>query len=274
MTLVEMLTVMAIIALLAGIALPVFVRSGAFAKDEVSGAARTLYSELVAARQYAARYRVDTALVYALDKRQDSFYGTDQVFINGTATARRMTPQEYDKIRGSFADPATVEEDCLFVLLNDRHGQFGFLGEYAGVAYDPTLGGTVDETTTVPDAEGMLKIRLYELDDDGSLTLVRPITPEGGLAPLSFGGYAYPGTDYNREDLYQNFRFPGHVFRSDGMMRTDAPKQRFILDVAASPDALAGDRYAEEPEGANPGTLRAPKRIELYKSTGRVRINS
>jgi prepilin-type N-terminal cleavage/methylation domain-containing protein len=280
MTLVEMLVVMTIIGLLAGIAIPVFARSGAQAKNEVSGAARTLYSELVAARYHAARYRVDTAVVYALDKKQDSWDGTDQVFIAATATARLMTPEEYSLIEATFSDPAKVEKDCLFVLLNDHHGQFGFLGEYAGVAYDPTLGGTVDEETTVPDVEGLLKIRLYELDSDGTLALVRPVTPDGETDPLFFGGYA-SNTD---EDLYENFRFPGHVFQPNGMIRTDASKQRFVLDVAATPNALITDRfmyepgeYATFPDGSAvppEGVLQAPKRIELYKSTGRVKINT
>ena len=315
MTLVEMLVVMAIIGLLAGIAVPVFARSGAFAKNEVSGAARTLYSELVAARRHAATYRVDTAVVYVVADKQDSLTGTWWPVLIGTAAARRMTEDEYEayEAAGTGVDlhmGSETDEDYPFVLLQDHHGQFARLATYACVLHD-----TVDQdneppgvgSVTAPLDRGLVPIRVYKMVDDGSGNecpeLVRPQEPDDPDSTDPEALAFLCGEDGSNEDAadYRNFRFPAHVFGKSGMLLTESvawpsvtpeydnvevtSRQRFIIDLAATPDAAVQDRYMYEPgehafypDGTTPvpaeGVLRAPTEIHLYRSTGRVKINS
>jgi len=64
LTLMELLVVLAIIAVMAGVALPTLARLGLFSRSELQNGSRELFAALRAARVYAATYRVDTAVVY------------------------------------------------------------------------------------------------------------------------------------------------------------------------------------------------------------------
>ncbi|NLV46706.1 MAG: type II secretion system protein [Candidatus Hydrogenedentes bacterium] len=63
-TLFELLVVIAIIGILTGISISV---TRMFSRDDMRGAARTIYTMLRAARVYATTYNVETAVVYGLD---------------------------------------------------------------------------------------------------------------------------------------------------------------------------------------------------------------
>lgn len=67
MTLIEMLIVVAIIAIMAGVALPTLARLGAFSRDDVYQSTRSVFAALRAARQYAATNNVDAAVIYVQD---------------------------------------------------------------------------------------------------------------------------------------------------------------------------------------------------------------
>ena len=64
LTMVEILVVVAIIAIMAGVAIPSFARMGLLWKNDLQSSARELYTLLTAARIYATTYNVETAVVY------------------------------------------------------------------------------------------------------------------------------------------------------------------------------------------------------------------
>lgn len=70
-TLVELIVVLAIIALMAAVAIPSFSRMGLFSHNRLDSSTRSLYSMLSAARVYAITYRVCTAVAYDYDNTTD-----------------------------------------------------------------------------------------------------------------------------------------------------------------------------------------------------------
>ncbi|HNR35770.1 MAG TPA: prepilin-type N-terminal cleavage/methylation domain-containing protein, partial [Candidatus Hydrogenedentes bacterium] len=66
MTMIELIVVLAILALMSAIAIPTFARLGYFSRNDLQATARELHSMLKAAKIYAATYRVNTAVAYSL----------------------------------------------------------------------------------------------------------------------------------------------------------------------------------------------------------------
>jgi len=65
LTMVELVVVVAIIAIMAGIAIPSMARMGLLWRNDLQASARELYTLLRAARIYASTYNVETAVVYS-----------------------------------------------------------------------------------------------------------------------------------------------------------------------------------------------------------------
>ncbi|MCX5769429.1 MAG: prepilin-type N-terminal cleavage/methylation domain-containing protein [Candidatus Hydrogenedentes bacterium] len=72
LTMVELLVVVAIIAIMAGIAIPSFARMGLLWRNDLQASARELYTLLRAARIYATTYNVETAVVYTTYRPEGS----------------------------------------------------------------------------------------------------------------------------------------------------------------------------------------------------------
>ena len=64
LTMVELVVVVAIIAIMAAVAIPSFARMGLLWRNDLQASARELYTLLRAARIYASTYNVETAVVY------------------------------------------------------------------------------------------------------------------------------------------------------------------------------------------------------------------
>ena len=66
-TLVEILVVLAIVAVVSAIAIPGLAKMGAFSRDEFTRATQEVNSVLRAAQLYATTYNENTAVVYSMD---------------------------------------------------------------------------------------------------------------------------------------------------------------------------------------------------------------
>lgn len=104
-TLVEMLIVLAIVAILTGVALPSLNRMGAFGSDAVEKAGRDTLNMLRTTRMYAITNRTDTALVYSLKLVPDSRGVIEgeadvrqQLVADGIGMARKMTEEEIERL--------------------------------------------------------------------------------------------------------------------------------------------------------------------------------
>lgn len=135
-TLVEMLIVLAIVAILTGVALPSLSRMGAFGSDAVEKAGRDTLNMLRTTRMYAITNRTDTALVYSLKLVPDSrgvLEGESdvrqQLVADGIGMARKMTEEELEQYNeqratpdedGNTYAPISVDElDNMFVALDN-----------------------------------------------------------------------------------------------------------------------------------------------------------
>lgn len=94
MTLVELLIVLAIVAMMAAVAIPTFSRLGFLSGNQVQNCAREMYAVLRATKIYAATYRVNTALAYQISPFQDSLTGGTTDAVN--AIAMVYTIEEWD----------------------------------------------------------------------------------------------------------------------------------------------------------------------------------
>lgn len=120
-TLVELLVVLAILALMASVAVPTFARMGFFSRNEMQSTARELYALLRAAKIYAATYRVDAAVAY-LDPNV-----SDQT----AAACLRAVAMMYE--HPAFKLP---DDEPVFVPVQDTEGVFDAFEGFAGVILD------------------------------------------------------------------------------------------------------------------------------------------
>jgi prepilin-type N-terminal cleavage/methylation domain-containing protein len=222
-TLVEMLVVLAIIALMAAVAIPTFSRMGLFSGNETQRAARELYTLLRAAEVYAATYRIDTALAY-------SFYGPSPD--NGSLP-------RYRAVALMYRHPAPH-------TLSGPAGPAGFLP---------------GQTMFVPVQE----------DDIG---VFRALPGDSALVPSPDGTYAGQGMQnipaffIRSGDQHQ---IDAHVFKPSGRMDIDDtnPKELYTINVGFTGETDESERLVD-PAHPEQGERAIP--IELYRSTGRVRI--
>ncbi len=223
-TLVEMLVVLAIIALMAAVTIPTFSRMGMFSGNETQLAARELYTLLRAAGVYAATYRTDTALAY-------SYFGPSAD--NGALPRYRAVALLYRHpaphlIEGPDGNPSAF------------------------------LAG---RTIYVPVQE----------DDIG---VFRPLPGDSALVPSPDGSYS--GQGLSSVDAF--FRLSGdvqqveaHVFKPAGRMEINdgSSRELYTINVGFTGETDDTERLVD-PERPEQGERAIP--IELYRSTGRVRI--
>ena len=239
LSLVEILTVLAIIAIMASVTVPMMWRMGAFSRERRTGAARELYAMLRAAKVYAASNRVDTALAYnylevplvaeqaAVPKEFDGALGIWRRFLYQTITVREMTTEEKNR-------PGISLQGDAFVPLQNRSGIFRPMEE-----------GTCAYLVDAPQVElenGLKKIYVYD--------------PDGTPLYVDLSGVPVP--------LF------AHVFKPSGRMRTDSAKQRYVLHVGLKPDANLDERFENPDSPTRDNEIRIP--VELFAATGRVNV--
>jgi prepilin-type N-terminal cleavage/methylation domain-containing protein len=290
-TLVELLVVMAIVAIIAGVAVPGIVRLLGESRDEMSRSARTLYTMLRAARIYASANRVDTAVVYRLDNAwqnpdpvqwmnnrtfeevnnefpgaveriQDSLTGDTVRVGQAIAVVRKLKPEELKQLNLSTADQ-------IFVPVEAEEGEFE---EFPG---DMSL------LFAVP-GQVFLAVNQVRYPSGGDPAPVLNEQVKLGMTPIDVDFLAGPEAQSDgsvrfvsrppRSDNVR-FRFPAHVFKPSGAL--DVPGstlERFTVLIGPQPDAPLEERFVD-PAITSPEGLRSIP-INLHRSTGRVEIDS
>lgn len=288
---IELLVVMAIIVILAGITIPVLTSGGGIlGRAELPRTSEIIHSKIQAAQIYANTYHVKTAVVYSLDNWIspevtgqsanppvakplvdsifDQFDGSDlfRRAIVAAAVMYELPAEVGDPLTGKFVPIASENGNFEsfpgdhVILLQDPYDldPRSSLYAYAESRYLPSSGTTPNELITL----GMTNVKVIT----GDSTLLR----EDILDNLGLGtdGVA----DLPGYVAVNNANFPAHVFSKVG--RLEAPgsgKERFIIHAAASPEADPSERVLDpSPDAVVNEWLTIP--IEIYRSTGRVRI--
>ncbi len=280
-SLVELLVVMAIVAILMGISIPIL---RMFSQNDLDRGARSLYTMVRAARVYASTYNVKTAVVYQLDQDPANSAVMDSLRRQSVRVLRgAMMLYQLPENMGSYKG--------LYVPTPQGDGEFTpFLQGYAvlldvpptdfrmppqGVAYAYGLQDAPADNANFLSAFaanigqlGMTAVVMYNGIIDGDQTVrEREYDPTARVALLA------------------------HVFDTGGKLDTgtNTTLQRFSILFAPTPDRPVEERtwsavdlndgivsswLAKTLPDANPqmGMVGIP--IEIYRSTGRVRMGS
>lgn len=289
LTLIELIVVLAILALMSAIAIPTLARLGFFARNEVQNSARELYAMLRAAKIYAATYHVDTGIAYGVSLKPDSVTGQVIETIDAIAMVYKL-PREiqdlcvdlpsYAMTTGTYVPVVGEQERGFFRPLPKDTGMLaenllpGGTGTYGNYLHDSVQAILIFQPQPTYDQNGNRKRELacepvmpLLLSDD--LLSLLPSRLQY-LAALPAGQRAL-GYGENTSNL----GFPAHVFTPSGRLLTSGI-ERFRIYVGYAPDASPVERFADP---ANPdrtptmegGNIRSIP-IELYRGTGRVTI--
>lgn len=280
---VELLVVLAVLALLAAISVPAFVRFRP--QDEVNGARRELFTQLKHAQVYAVSQRVTTAVIYALDNYTSP--------LNDDGNEGPLAEPVTDSLSGdnvrvgvAYALVYQIKDGPFagyFVPVEDFEGSFrAFPGRSALLFAEPTPGlrpryydstrprfvpaepdparqdGYVNRIQTL----GMSAVPVLLLGRDERQVIIRD-AQDAGVTP---GVEGLPVV-----------QFPGHVFRPpSGSLVVDGggTAERFTIHLALRPSEPVDDRFTDA-SAANQGLLPSELRtlpLQIYRSTGRVRV--
>jgi len=101
-TLIELLTVMGIVAILSAIAIPTFVKSGALRDRRVSDSGLFLYKIYQGAQHYASTYGTETCVAYLAKEYTDSLSGQDIIAADAIGLFRRATQEELERWKNVY----------------------------------------------------------------------------------------------------------------------------------------------------------------------------
>ena len=273
-SLVELLVVMAIVAILMGISIPILQM---FSQNEMDRGARALYTMVRSARVYASTYNVRTAVVYRLDSDPAGKPVMDSLRLNGpnasvrvlrAATVLYQLPSNMGSYKG------------LYVPTPDYGGEFQPFSPDYGVLLDvPPQNYQMPPVQTPAFSYGIA-------EDPSSGANIGWL---GMSWVRQYDGPVEPGTT---ADENSKVWLMGHVFDPGGRLEvggSNATTQRFSVLYAPMPDRPVADRTWSSAEindtmisawwgKTNPddlpqmGLIGIP--IEIYRSTGRVRMGS
>lgn len=302
-TLVEMIVVMAILAILAAAAIPSFVRIAQMDSDRIDFTSRLVYGMLNAARVHAATFRTDTALYYTLAEVDDSRAAElpdaglpKQIVADGIGIARRMTRQEVASLKAQDdfdAADTTFDEDRCYLVLEGPETRLQTFHP------DAAVWGWVERLYNVPlteqllantadTAQGVTTVLLYrgaEEDTDGDDELDTMVYQR--ILPRTLSEEENAKRSEPLDLAVFDGRFPAHVFKSSGEMRVGGAtgRVRYAVRVGHSPASGVGRRFldgeefdyqdsevnpdddATMPDVAVPNVV-----VELNQMTGRVKI--
>lgn len=250
-TIVELLVVMAIVAIIAGISIPLLARSAFLSESALQTASRELYAYLRAAKIYAVDHHVDTAVVYGLQRYPDPVLENpaptlqaqgepaSMVVADGFFLARGLTSKEERILRSQ----GVTNTDNVFVRIGDEEGQYHKMAD-----------GTC--ILNINDPFSLRNVTVLETDLANNILAVQPI-------------------DLDNPDLRI---FPAHIFTSSGFMDS-ASTARIELKVAPVPSADPQDRAHTDANGNIQSTaLGEPDYryigVEIKPSMGRIKIAS
>lgn len=243
-TLVELLVVMAIIAIIIGISIPLLARTSFLSGSALQNASRELYAYMRAAKIYAVDHNIDTAIVYGLKEFPGPTLEGEpnpMVVADGFLLARALTPKEKRLLRSQ----GVTNTDNIFVRIGDAEGQYHTMT-------DGTCILNINQAAVNP---SLTKITVRDTDLETTIAPTYVLDPN---APV----------------------FPGHIFTASGIMTTPSTSTaRVELMVAPLPTADPQDRTNPGPNG-EPGYVAAGQPdyryigVEIKPSMGRVKIAS
>lgn len=307
-TLLELLVVLFILGVLTATVVPVFSRYGPLARNDMQHAARELYAFLRAAKIYAATYRTDTALAYAVVLKEDSYTGQTVESINAAAMVYKM-PEYVRQHCYFFADldgeplvrPVPIPDDEYAFIpvrgqpVEQEKGMFRPMPGLTGILCENLLPNGAGCRSRLN--ETLKQIRVYEVAfvDNYPVTGVRYqarlITPavlnpnEPGIlsglpdrlqyllaypAGRQFLQYKPDPIDPSNQDNLQDFRVPAHIFTPSGRMdMDDVGAERFRIYVSYAPDAAPAERFVDV---NNPAAITDPQNPDVFMQDARRMI--
>jgi len=274
LTLVELLVVLALISLVAGIAVPTIVRVASQERNALRATALDLQESLRATKVLAQTRRLDAGLAYLIRTEGGIAY------IDGVVSARM--PGDEEITLAGFRDRREFEAVA--------RQQLGLPSNARILIPVPLRGNEVRDFRGVG---GMFDLATAEFPESGTNPLVNQpggVEEEMGLIAvylLDHNAFFNADPLFPREERLVLLEprvpfgaanaFPAHIFRPNGVLLTNSPKQRFELIVAAKPTADEFEQWAD-PFGENPDfqgdRKRLHYRIEMFASLGRVRLGT
>lgn len=253
-SLTELLVVLGVIALMAGIIVPTALSRRNLSTANMRTASRELYALLAATKVYAATHNVPTAVVYGIREMGDSHLGKRIQVIDSVAVVRGFKePDEVTALR-DYLQKTDPQKDITSYFRPITHEQGNFNRLSNNVALLPLV---YDEPDWVFDE--------HEMNISAKETGFVPVW----LARVEEGGVA--GLDPLR-DFESPRAFPAHVFLPSGIMRKPAgASERLKLHVGPMPDEAPSLRFETTDGAVNTGRPRFMQ-LFLFPSTGRVAI--
>ena len=268
-TLVELIVVLAIIGIMTALALPGIARLGSGSRNEVSRAAREIFSLLRAAKVYAATYRVDTAVVYNPQ---------DLLPVNGIAASSTIRRVSAIAVLYKPLQPPPSMLGCAgcYVPIPGESGQFALLPQDTTILLEKVRVTDVQDLDDIDGDGNFQEVRFQAFDFENLQLLESDVFQALGMKEIPVGGLDSGGggaveilnrlaPDPQDPSGAIKQEFPAHVFKSSGRIVWNSPKERVRIYVAPSPELAESDRF--DPEI---GLVAIP--IHLYRSTGRVKI--
>ncbi len=277
MTMIELIVVLAIIAIMSAVVVPTFARMGYFSRNDVQASARELFAMLKAAKIYAATYRVNTAIVYSLVSKDDSVTNKSVEAIDAAALVY--------KLPRSIADHTTFLDEPNCCNAPPQNGPDTHDDAFVPINMDETgafFRSTKPDTAVLPDGNGaqpsdlrlsLSTIRIYRVEAAYNASGARQYDTDGEpkfnaeiICPIS-------RFDDNCVGWRTAGGYPAHIFMASGKLLVpvqSAPPQcpeRFRMYVGYSPDASPTERYADD--ATREFRVEA---IELSQNTGRVQL--
>ncbi|MBL7645330.1 MAG: prepilin-type N-terminal cleavage/methylation domain-containing protein [Candidatus Hydrogenedentes bacterium] len=263
-TLVEVLVVLAIVALVSAIAIPGLAKMGAFSRDEFKRATQEVNSVLRAAQLYATTYNVNTAVVYSMDN-----YSQEEATLADTLPVadpsdedpgdpfRAVASPIVDSLTGipvrqieaaaiMYQLPSTMGANLRdkFVPIPGDLGEFRPLPQGMSIALQSPEPENIDTTNPSNPVYGALYSEFGWSNYRSTATInrvgdggMKRITAALGLPPALTGGELF--TLATNPANYTEENFPAHVFRSSG--RLDSPQFGFECGSGAN---CARERYS------------------------------
>ncbi len=265
-SLVELLIVLAIIAILAGISIPLFARSAFLQDSDLQNGSRELYAMLRAAKIYAVDHHVDTAVVYNLTRKADSLDNDNLLTVGvGMFVARGLSPKERRAL-----DYTEDEARYIFVRVRDSEGEYNAMT-------DGTCVLNIADKGLTEWVSGITWVNVHESGDDGLQAKLE--------APWLMDPNVPPDPNLPTDPLL----FPAHIFTSSGTMVSSRQisTQSIQLMVAPIPTADPQERanydasgeivYVDSKEDADTDPDHPDYRyigVEIKPTLGRVKIAS
>lgn len=241
LTLTELLTVVAIVGMMAAAATPAVMSMLTHSRDKSRAAARETYALLRAAQQQAATHREKHAVAYVFD--QDD---SGRQFIIATVVLRATTVDP-----GADYDNPAEDSEPEYVPVENSTGNIQPLRKGSCIY----LGGI----GTVPSDVGMKLIDVFTEDDELDLTTWAATPRPVGQAQWD---------NESRSNVIQS-QVWAHVFKPSGevISQQDQTKQRFELWAGLHPSEMEAIEYY-----GGEGDYENEVLIELFHSTGRIKV--